>query len=554
MAIVDLQGKVLVRVGWQDVCIQFHRKHPGTCHHCQESDTQLSAGVSPSQFKLYKCKNHMWDAATPIMVGDKHVGNLFAGQFFFNDETVDRELFRVQARSCGFDEQAYMDALERVPRISREMLESSMTFFAKLADMVSRLSYGNIQLARSLCERDNLMDSLRRSEEQLRVAKDAAESANRAKGSFLANISHELRTPMNAILGMTDLALAEEISPGVRDSLQTVKESADVLLSLLNEILDFSRIEAGKFSLDSHPFSLRATLDETMKSLAVKARQKGLDLSCRVPPEAPDTLQGDRVRLRQVLVNLLGNAIKFTDRGSVTLEIGVNSRSPADAELQFTVEDTGIGISREDQERIFAPFAQADSSTTRGYGGTGLGLSIADSIVQMMGGRFSVESEPGRGSLFCFTAKFPLAAALPGPQAAPAPTVQQAAPRSLRILVAEDTPANQKLVLRILAKRGHQVEIAENGALAVDLSQTRPFDAILMDVQMPVMDGLQATAAIRSLEPKPSRVPIIAMTAYAMKGDQQRCLDAGMDAYLAKPVSSRELIDLVERLAAAAAS
>jgi PAS domain S-box-containing protein len=550
MAIVDLHGKVLVGVGWQDICTQFHRRHAMASLHCQESDTQLSSGVAEGQFKVYQCKNRMWDVATPIIVGGQHMGNLFVGQFFFTDETVDRELFRVQAQQFGFDEAQYLAALERVPRLSRELLDANMKFFMKLAEMVSKLSYSNIRLARSLSERENLMQSLRQSEEQLRVAKEAAEGANEAKSRFLANISHELRTPMNAILGMTDLALGEELSAGARDCIQTVKDSADMLLLLLNEILDFSRIEAGKFSLAPHPFVLRATIEETLKSLAVKAREKGLEFACRVAADVPDCLMGDSVRLRQVLVNLLSNAIKFTDHGRVSLEVGTNWQSAADVELQFVVEDTGVGIAREDQEQIFAPFAQGAVPAAGSRGGTGLGLSIAASIVQMMEGRISVDSEPNRGSAFSFTAKFgrTTLAAIPSRPAAAA--VPDAAPRKLRVLLAEDTAANQKLVLRMLTKRGHEVQIAENGAQAIDLLQTLTFDVILMDVQMPIMDGFEATAAIRRGEPPGARrLPIIAMTAYAMKGDQERCLAAGMDAYLSKPVSSRELIELVERLA-----
>jgi len=550
MAIVDIRGKVLVSVGWQDICTQFHRQHAVARLHCRESDTQLSSGVAQGQFKIYRCKNCLWDVATPIIVCGQHMGNLFTGQFFFEGESVDREVFRAQAREFGFEESAYLAALDRVPRLSKERVDATMRFFMMLAEMVAKLSYSNIMLARSLSERDHLMQSLRQSEEQLRLAKEAAEDANEAKSRFLASISHELRTPMNAILGMTELALGEELPPGARDSLQTVKDSADMLLLLLNEILDFSRIEAGKFSLDPRPFVLRATINETLKALSVKAVEKGLELTCRVMPDVPDCLMGDSVRLRQVLVNLLGNAIKFTDRGTVSLEVDTNWASDAEVELQFVVEDTGVGIAREDQERIFAPFAQAGACATGSRGGTGLGLPIAASIVEMMGGRIALESEPDRGSTFSFTTKFGRTAATPLPQRPAAPVVQVAAARPLRVLLAEDTPANQKLVVRILAKRGHEVQVAENGAKAVDLAQSQAFDVVLMDVQMPVLDGFQATIAIRGLQQQTNRrVPIIAMTAYAMKGDQERCLAAGMDAYLSKPISSRELVEVVERLA-----
>ena len=404
------------------------------------------------------------------------------------------------------------------------------------------------------------------------AARIAAEESNRAKSAFLANISHELRTPMNAIIGMTELALQETLSPVVRDYLQTVQSSADMLLGLLNEILDFSRLESGKFLLESSPFSLRQAVDETIKVLAVRAQEKGLEIHSEVAGDCPDKLLGDSLRLRQVLTNLVGNAVKFTQQGHVTLRLSVESVGPREVTLRFAVADTGIGISPADQQRIFAPFTQADSSTTRVYGGTGLGLAISSHLISLIGGRLWVESKVGRGSTFYFTGKFELDPQATHGVTASSPTLPASmteAPRkdnhavgaanvepvasaavpngrSLRILLAEDTPANQKLIIAVLGKRGHSIEVAQNGREAVELLEQKPFDLVLMDVQMPVMDGLQATAAIRSLPSSAARVPIIAMTAHAMRGDEERCLSAGMDAYIAKPIDCRKLLSLIE--------
>ena len=287
-----------------------------------------------------------------------------------------------------------------------------------------------------------------------------------------------------------------------------------------------------------------------------------------MPPSAPDAVIGDRLRLRQVLVNLIGNAIKFTPRGEVTVRVAAASQSSQQVELEFAVADTGIGIARKDLARIFQPFTQADSSTTRLHNGAGLGLAIASSLVSMMGGQLCVTSELGRGSTFSFTARLELqpetAALPPAPRSAFDPLQGQAGfvvdeqaplqapPPSLRILLAEDTPANQKLVLHILRKRGHVVAIAGNGAEAVEMARRQSYDVVLMDVQMPIMDGFQATEAIRLLErDHQARVPIVAMTAHAMKGDRQRCLAAGMDGYIAKPINSGELIRLVESFVSA---
>jgi signal transduction histidine kinase/DNA-binding NarL/FixJ family response regulator len=376
------------------------------------------------------------------------------------------------------------------------------------------------------------------------AAKLGAEEANKAKDRFLANISHELRTPMNAILGMVELALGKPIDPTARDCLQTAKESADLLLALLNDLLDSAKIESGKMELESAPFSLRHVLDQTAQVLLVRASEKGIVFSCHVPPEVPDGLVGDQVRLRQILLNLAGNGIKFTERGEVAVRVRVASRGEQDVYLEFTVRDTGIGIPEADLEHIFQPFVQADLSTTRQYGGTGLGLAIAASLVRLMGGRIWAESRWGQGSTFSFIARFPLAKESPRP---PKPDFDvSTAPSPLRVLLVEDNPANQKLAAYILRDRGHAVDIAESGQQALSMTENDRYDVILMDVQMPGMDGIQATAAIRAREGGQRRVPIVAMTAHAMKGDRQRCLASGMDGYLSKPILGKELLATVE--------
>ncbi|HEX4130746.1 MAG TPA: ATP-binding protein [Pirellulales bacterium] len=393
----------------------------------------------------------------------------------------------------------------------------------------------------------------REAERVMQAAKGTAVAANRAKSEFLANISHELRTPMNAIIGMTELALEEPLSPNVRDCLGTAKDSADVLLSLLNEILDFSRIESGRFTLERDEFKLRSTVNETVRTLRIRADNKRLKLVRDVNDEVPDRLVGDSLRLRQVLANLVGNAIKFTEQGEVVIGVGVDSQTSTATCLKFSVRDTGIGIAAEDRERIFAPFTQADSSTTRMHGGTGLGLTICGELVRLMGGRIWVTSELGQGSTFCFTAWFDRVAEPHGAMGRAggehaAAAEADAPPRSLRVLVAEDVPANQKLVRMILQKRGHEIDVAENGKQALEMVRAGRYDAVLMDVQMPVVDGLQATAAIRAEQARDvHRLPIIAMTAHAMRGDRERCLAAGMDAYVAKPVDSGQLIHLIEK-------
>jgi signal transduction histidine kinase/HPt (histidine-containing phosphotransfer) domain-containing protein len=374
-----------------------------------------------------------------------------------------------------------------------------------------------------------------------------------ARSQFLANVSHELRTPMNAILGMIDLALRNDLSYTVRDYLSTARESADLLLGLLNNLLDSAKIASGHLELEVAPLNIRQVLDQTARVLAARAGEKGLAFHCAKPDDLPDAVLGDKLRLRQVLLNLGGNAVKFTERGEVAIEARIESLDRGEACLKFAVRDTGVGISQEDLNRIFNPFTQADASTARQFGGTGLGLSIAADLVAMMRGRLWAESEPGKGSTFFFTVCLPVSSEFSefSPPREATSTSNPAFASSLRILLVEDNSASQKLAVHILREAGHAIDVAGDGQQALQMMAGTSYDVVLMDVQMPVMDGLAATVAIRARETRGTRVPIIAMTARAMKGDRERCLAAGMDGYISKPIDAAQLFAEIRRLTAA---
>ena len=446
-------------------------------------------------------------------------------------------------------EQVFHSGLQK----TMELYEASTRSFRAISYFPIRNRGGEITMVAELI-RD--ITQTRRLERELRLAKEAAETADKAKSDFLATMSHEIRTPMNGVLGMLDLAMITELNDEQREYVDAAQNSAESLLSLINDILDFTKIEAGMIGLDIQAFRLRKRIAALCTMFGPKAEEKGIGFEVAIAPNVPDGLMGDPMRLRQVLVNLLGNAFKFTDKGRVRLEIGVQASAAHEFILEFKVIDTGIGIKKEDEHKIFERFVQVDSSTRRRHQGTGLGLSICRKLAELMGGDITVQSRFGEGSIFTFHARFSEVPVEEGEAYKLGDIARQAAMQNQvagqpkkKILVVDDHPINALVAEKLLQRAGFEVHCVYDGIEVIPALSECEYSLILMDIAMPQMDGLEATRLVRSshnLKTRPD-VPIITMTAHAMKGDRERFIAAGMDDYIGKPVNGFNLIRLINK-------
>jgi len=664
MAIVDLKGNILVKTGWQNICTKFHRVHPQTLENCHESDKFLSKNDTPGHFKLYKCKNNLWDISTPIYIGDRKMGYLFFGQFFFDDEILDEAFFRKQAHQYEFDEELYISALKKVPRFSRDKVEKAMQYYIEMLNLITSLSFSRIKHAKTMeelkakeaqfraivetaedsifikdkdlkyiqvnpsmektlnikaediinrtasavfdeetCEkilesdkrvlegetveafynipakgilhifysikvplRDETgnikglcgitrdITELKQAETALRDAKNKAEAASKSKSEFLATMSHELRTPLNGVIGFSEILKGTGLDENQREFIDIVIRSGKNLLAIISDILDFSRIEAKRLKLVAERTDIRELLKNTLEIVQYKAAEKGLKLVKEIEKTLPKEVIIDSLRFQQVLLNLLTNAIKFTNEGQVKLTVS-NETMDKEAKkitMHVSVSDTGIGIKEKNQKKIFEAFSQEDMSITRKYGGTGLGLAISKQLLEKMGSNLQMTSTEGKGSDFYFEVVLDYyeheeSRELIETNSSVSKTqIASSIFTDKKVLIAEDDPINMKLVLIALSRYSKELILytASNGQEAYEQYLQHKPDLIFMDIVMPEVDGYQATNMIREQD---AQIPIIAMTAKALKEDKEACLAAGMDDYITKPISLDQMKDALEK-------